>query len=764
MTTQSQKHIRLGGTGGLSASVNARRRKTTSQAAAYPFAGFTLVELLVAVGLVVLIMLMFAEVFRSATGMITTQKGIAENDGRERTIQTALLYDIRKRTVKELIPFPNTDILNTMLLDSLPARGGYFTISENDPDNNTDDVLSFTACSSNAVSGLDNDTPYFGRSTSLQNWPLAAINSGGAGSGSFEIAGIPQIGTTTPSNSDLVTQGYLSPASAGAKIHIQDGTPSTVNGVYTISNYSVSGTTTTIDVVETVPAGSSGQLYLTLGNGNEPDLDDEQLAANGTGTSRFAEISYYLRNGNLYRRQHLIREEQETSDVSLPRPQNEAANSSLIPNDYYQFPGSTNSGILWRDFDFSARRVTGEDANENGILDTGGATYDEDDGPASTQLPPDDNGDGDLDGYGVRFHTVANLGNGQSSGQFPLGRPVNRFGYAPSHFQGLAPREYLDLSTPPDPDTFIGRFTQQETSHPDFGYPGYILSNQNPLNMSGLTLTPATGAVTAYEGTDRRGEDIIATNVHEFDVKVFAANFGVDGVPGQVGDDDGDGIADWLDADETVPDLEEVGAANSDDIIGFQDLGRVDNVAAPLVSGLYTRNSNPYYSTYGNRMNRFDTWHVEAGGSPPYRMISNGTDQRAGMANWPDDDNQLRTGFTDWELGPDGSPGNAGDDDGDTIDVDYGADTVPGSVGDDDGNGVVDDDVEIGWVGSDDIVDFDELGLAGSDDVPDRHELGFIGTDDEVPLRAIQIRIRFVDASSNQMRQMTLVYALDELE
>ena len=67
--------------------------------------GFTLVELLVAVALIVLIMSMFAQVFRTASNLITRQRGMAENGQRARTLTTIIRSDISRRTFRNLVPF-----------------------------------------------------------------------------------------------------------------------------------------------------------------------------------------------------------------------------------------------------------------------------------------------------------------------------------------------------------------------------------------------------------------------------------------------------------------------------------------------------------------------------------------------------------------------------------------------------------------------------------------------------------------------------------
>lgn len=117
--------------------------------------GFTLVELLVAVALVVLMMTMFAEIFALATDAVSTQRGIAANDQKIRTFTTLLRTDIEARTFRDVMPFQTVDMtppgeevnaFNNVFSDPNlnERRRGYFAISENDPDDPTDDVLAFT--------------------------------------------------------------------------------------------------------------------------------------------------------------------------------------------------------------------------------------------------------------------------------------------------------------------------------------------------------------------------------------------------------------------------------------------------------------------------------------------------------------------------------------------------------------------------------------------------------------------------------------------
>src|SRR5215203_1447187 len=101
--------------------------------------GFTLVEMLVAVGLVVLMLSLFAEVFSIATGTMSRQKGIAENDQRARMLTTLIRADLEARTFREAEAFP----IGVTLTPEI-GHDGYIHISEGSVDDDTDDVLQLT--------------------------------------------------------------------------------------------------------------------------------------------------------------------------------------------------------------------------------------------------------------------------------------------------------------------------------------------------------------------------------------------------------------------------------------------------------------------------------------------------------------------------------------------------------------------------------------------------------------------------------------------
>ncbi|MEE3365212.1 MAG: prepilin-type N-terminal cleavage/methylation domain-containing protein, partial [Planctomycetota bacterium] len=67
--------------------------------------GFTLVEMLVAVTLVLMMMMMFAQVFEGAAGINTKVRGLSRNDQRSRLVSTIIVSDLEKRTFRTVIPF-----------------------------------------------------------------------------------------------------------------------------------------------------------------------------------------------------------------------------------------------------------------------------------------------------------------------------------------------------------------------------------------------------------------------------------------------------------------------------------------------------------------------------------------------------------------------------------------------------------------------------------------------------------------------------------
>lgn len=305
----------------------------------------------------------------------------------------------------------------------------------------------------------------------------------------------------------------------------------------------------------------SGVRRTTLrSNPNQPDADDGRMIANEVGASSAAEVSYFIRNGALYRRVMLLREPlpvagqdlaiQPISSLggnpytgTLPAPggtnvggvfayvaspQNINHVDSSLVNHFHLDPGDPAPAVwntiasndFWLNFDYSAIPV---------MVGTGAGN------PPLPSLPA--------------FVGVDALDNSLGFGS-ALGNPANRFGFNP--LTGFS-REHDNVGAG---RLFIGRYTQAETSHPNFNYPaaacrtaavdfvdvstapnasafeaintGGLIGNGNPMDLAGtpFQLDQSTGVVTQFAGTTGRGgarrvEDLLLANVHGFRVEIW---------------------------------------------------------------------------------------------------------------------------------------------------------------------------------------------------------------------------------------------------
>lgn len=382
-------------------------RRKSRQYHAITHSGFTLVELMVSVALVLLMMVMFTEIFQIASNSISTQRGHSENDQRARMLTTLIQSDLNKRTFQNLIPYTPAEKATAFRLSDFTDRKGYLVISENDPNNDSDDLIQFTV-DSNITAKLLDTTPYYGKA-------------------------------------------------------------------------SVLGATKT-------PPG----LQPSIAHPNQPETDDARINSDTTSISPYAEVCYFMRGGNLYRRTLLIRKplDLETTDSTQPQTaQNALVNGGLEffdpANGLYGIGlDSYTTGNFLSDFDFSVYRNGTPTAYAN-------------------------------------FHDAKSLDNTTlEAARYSLGQTSFRFGY--NHATGL-PREYVD-----DADgykQYIGRFTHQETSDIDFQYPQApsTAGGANPMNPSGSTLVldRTTNVVTQYADGSRRSEDLVLPNVIAFDIKLF---------------------------------------------------------------------------------------------------------------------------------------------------------------------------------------------------------------------------------------------------
>ncbi|MCX7408733.1 MAG: prepilin-type N-terminal cleavage/methylation domain-containing protein [Planctomycetales bacterium] len=372
--------------------------------------GFTLVEMLVAVTIVLLIMSMFAQLFQLAGGSVSKQRGIMENDQRARSVQTIIKADLDKRTFRSVIPFFRGEQVDVQASEAdLIHRRGYLYYSENDPLNDGDDMLQFT---------VDSE--------------LTAFNS-----------------DTTP------FVGYSLPIS---------------------------------------PAGSSAlqTAQFMYNNQNQPEVDDGTFDINYTSRSPAAEVSYFLRNGNLYRRIVLIRK--EPSGETNPQPKDNINQSDFFETDSTKrgpawYPtGVTGATVFYRDFDFSA------------VPDATSATR-------------------------LRFNGMTLLNNGEDARYLSMGIPHHRFGH---HHETGRSTEYLSYNG--GAIRYAGRFTLEEQSHLSFNYPRALAAgtvtqmNPNFGNANNLPDINNNTVWDTYENGTRRGEDLLLPNVHSFDVKLWDEN------------------------------------------------------------------------------------------------------------------------------------------------------------------------------------------------------------------------------------------------
>ena len=125
--------------------------------------GFTLIEMLVATALVVLIMILFAEIFQEAIGTVRAQRGRIANDEKAGVYTQTLRTDLNRATYRASVGRGAT-LTAQGLLESPrgivalgpgdrpdPRQQGFVYISENDPDDDGDDILHLTVSISESL-------------------------------------------------------------------------------------------------------------------------------------------------------------------------------------------------------------------------------------------------------------------------------------------------------------------------------------------------------------------------------------------------------------------------------------------------------------------------------------------------------------------------------------------------------------------------------------------------------------------------------------
>lgn len=438
--------------------------------------GFTLVEMLVSVTLVLLMMTMFASVFQIATSSVSRQQANSENDQKARVLLNVIRADFENRSFRDLQPYTGpwstTGINATVGESSLTSptsfgnRSGYLYISTNDPDNSSDDMIQLTIDIDQTAQNTD-ESEIFGLASALVD-PI---------SGNASLSGSP----------------------------------------------------------------------------NQPELDDGQLNQNSTASSSKAEVCYFVRNGNLYRRKLLIREPLGVAGGDLDDQPRSFSDNPFFAGYTDDSSESNRASSFTGNFRLPGTSIY----NADGSFSTGNDILTNDyhlyfDHSAVAQFTVLDSSAPNTAYQTARMIGVGALSNENFNDGGPLvslGKPRNRFGF---DFATGFSREHLRLSDTTDPTStaigFIGRFLHAETSALNFNYPqqlcnvegspATVLYGGNPYDVgtSSYTLN-ANGVISEFDGLVGRGgaraqEDLILSNVHEFRIEVLDERFGDFVVPG----------------------------------------------------------------------------------------------------------------------------------------------------------------------------------------------------------------------------------------
>jgi hypothetical protein len=615
---------------------------------------------MIVLALTLVMMSLFATIFGMTGTFVTKQKGVGENDQSARMLTTVIKTDLEARTMRLLAPF-HPNMTPASLSAFATNQQGYFYVSENDPTDDTDDVLQFTVnMGATGLSKLNNPAAgnqLFGSALFLA-LPWKANTS------------YPPGAIVRPTGPTTNTAGFVFKNKTAAAFTSGGAEPTWPTTLTTVADGA--GTWTALTSPIDQPDGDDGVIaYDALTPANRT-LDPIGSNPNNTGASQFAEVTYFLRHGNLCRRVELIRQPYDNSSApapgsSQPYDTDTPTPAFLIPGAYPPYVAGTGSGNFWTDFDYSARLVaTTWQANtayaagavvipqpDNGHSYTTNAA-----GTSGATQPvwPTTQGATVVDGPltwstdtspAVNFLGTGTLENSLSNflpaGTLPIGRPDNRFGFdqtynttSPGPVANGAPREFafqynsatnsLNSATPPA--FFFGRYTQEETSNSAFQFPGNlpVLAGANflPMGATSLLALDANGytmwmldanpPVTpkSLAGGQRRGEDILLSNVVSFDVKLWDPHYSETVASGDVNRngllDPGPAFADIGHAAATGDFL---ATNNIFPVYGSRILTPYAAPASPWVPGTPAFTRPPVAGVTYNYNNVFDTWYPQ---------------------------------------------------------------------------------------------------------------------------------------------------------
>lgn len=339
-------------------------------------------------------------------------------------------------------------------------------------------------------------------------------------------------------------------------------------------------------------------------NPNQPDVDGGSLAPDSSSSSPAAQIAYFVRNGNLYRRVVLIR-----NPIDIAGRELDSQPTSNDGNNFFAFvPAMGPPDGKFQDF--------------KGNLSNDFATY------FDFSVIANSPGTTTQSAQFLGMNTLSNELTSAGAATESLGNPLFRYGF--DQFTGLS-REFDNNVD----RYFIGRYTQAETSTPCFNWPqrqstlelsftaqnavdsSTVLGSGNPNDIVGcpVSLDLNTGLVRQFNGKDdlndpstiegrggrRQMEDLLLANVQEMRLEIWddrVRRFVVPGY-GSVGDADFD--------------------ANGNPQIGDYHIRRnlqLDAASAQFWNGPlapYSTNPGATPRESDRQPHIFDTWHPALG-------------------------------------------------------------------------------------------------------------------------------------------------------
>jgi hypothetical protein len=449
-----------------------------------PRAGFTLVEMLVSVTLVLLMMTMFATIFQIATGSMHKQRGIAELDQKARVISTVVRKDFQHRTFRNVLPFyPDEDSATSPT--SFSDRAGYIYVSTNNPDTGLDDLIQFTV-SANVLAEDQDSTPYFGRAAEL---------------------------------SDRLTAG-----AADNGLHISPNQPEADDGSMAPNSVASSPNAEICYFVR------NGDLYRSVVLIREPlPAAGQNFGPQPTSTSGYNYLSGQPDPGNVATYDGLFK----------------VVNGSFQP-DAASPPFGTLTNDFYLLFDFSAHpSLLG---NQSAVFVGSDSLSNETSGAAAEVLANPGRRFGfnhDQNSRRSREHTVVSNPALRPAGYTGPTQFFGRFTRAETsslnfNWPQNTSREELvgQLYSDPDSGNLVGV---------DFDFDGtvdFTSTNGNPLDLvaTPLALNPKNGVISSFDsvfaagvegrGGERRVEDLLLANVHEMKVELWDARLQRFVVPG----------------------------------------------------------------------------------------------------------------------------------------------------------------------------------------------------------------------------------------